>query len=472
MDLETLRVEMENVSVSMPVPFSCLLLQLWRWPYQSQDFSQGWMHLLPCSIVRVLLKSDWHIKASVFRHLGNFISPGKQSSTIRFSCFSLGRFLLSDTSHFWFLFQLDGGHETAPPSMLGQQRGSESVNVRGVLPTCREAPPPPSHLHLPQHTLGLTFWPFSPWYRKRRGESFVELPCKKIEVYLGQMFHQGCLLVLGFCTKLYTILVVSESSFSRAENWTTLGIHMKLGTLVHHTQGYKSIYESMTCHLTILWKSFFHLTILPSCYLLLVARRQSSVARRERAVDSSSRLSQQRHCRSQGNLWDFVRSDRTFYPRCCPLLCSDQFIVKKFSRSVVYSLWRSHHSFVNPLPSDKFVCKLAFWLWPLTTQTRRNFCMDTHYIFWKCIKKSFSGHHRSVKTWPYTGIVMSTCPNMVKHKNHGRRQLTTKARSETMSASTYLSASLLEGRRTVGPSESSEEISGQSHGTRWCAAKS
>ena len=54
----------------------------------------------------------------------------------------------------------------------------------------------------------------------------------------------------------------------------------------------------------------------------------------------------------------------------------------------------------------------------------------------------------------YGHTVMSTGPNMVKHENRG--QLTTNARSETTSTSTYLSASLLEGRLTAGPSESSE----------------
>ena len=72
--------------------------------------------------------------------------------------------------------------------------------------------------------------------------------------------------------------------------------------------------------------------------------------------------------------------------------------------------------------------------------------------FLKVYEKLFSGHHQSDKIWP--NIVMSTYSNMVKLEN--RSQLTTKGRRETMSASTHLSASLLEGRPTAGPSESSE----------------
>ena len=77
-----------------------------------------------------------------------------------------------------------------------------------------------------------------------------------------------------------------------------------------------------------------------------------------------------------------------------------------------YNMRRKADSLTLYRATDLYA-KLAFWLWPLTTRKRRNF-MDIPYVFWKYTKKSFLGHHQSDIVWPY--MVMSTCPNMVKHE--------------------------------------------------------
>ena len=121
--------------------------------------------------------------------------------------------------------------------------------------------------------------------------------------------------------------------------------------------------------------------------------------------------------------------------------------------------------------------RLEFWLWPLITHKWRSFCMDTPYIFWKYMKKSFLGHHRSDNIWPNCTRCHFRCTHRHGRSNGFARAVvvhqTSLKQGREIALFRWDEEVIVTGRtaRRQGRRSRQRQRSGQSHDPRCCATK-